>query len=59
MNSLKETVAKLLKSFGQMSVDDINVTLRQLRTNVSYAYDVFSKGGREDLKEKKEQIERV
>ena len=42
-----------------MSVDDINVTLRQLDTNVSYAHDVFSKGGKEDLKEKKEQIEGV
>ena len=56
---LKENVTYLLNSFGQMEVDYINATLRELAVNVTRADQVFTNGSREDLKEKKEQIERV
>ena len=59
MNELKGNVTELLESFGSMSVDGINSTLRMLTANVTYANGIFSSGGRADLLEKREQINRV
>ena len=59
VNQLSGIVTELLNSFGSMSVDGINNTLQMLKTNVTYANQIFSSGGRADLVEKRDQIERV
>lgn len=59
VDELNENVTELLESFGSMSVDSINKTLQMLKTNVSYAEEIFSSGGRENLQKKQQQINRV
>ena len=59
VNELNGNVTELLESFGSMSVDSINSTLQMLKTNVSYAEEIFSSGGRENLQKKQQQINRV
>ena len=59
MNELKGNVTELLQSFGSMSVEGINSTLQMLKANATYANGIFSSGGRADLLEKREQINRV
>ena len=59
VNQLRGNVTELLDSFGSMSVAGINGTLQMLKTNVTYANQVFSSGGRADLVKKREQINRV
>lgn len=59
VDELNENVTELLQSFGSMSVDSINKTLQMLKTNVSYAEEIFSSGGRENLQKKQQQINRV
>lgn len=59
VNELNGNVTELLESFGSMSVDNINSTLQMLKTNVSYAEEIFSSGGRENLQKKQQQINRV
>ena len=59
VEELSGNVTELLESFGSMSVDSINKTLQTLKTNVSYAEEIFSSGGRENLQKKQQQINRV
>lgn len=59
VNQLNGNVTELLESFGSMSVDSINSTLQMLKKNVSYAEEIFSSGGRENLQKKQQQINRV
>lgn len=59
VNQLRGNVTELLDSFGSVSVAGINGTLQMLKTNVTYANQVFSSGGRADLVKKREQINRV
>lgn len=59
VDELNGNVTELLESFGSMSVDSINKTLQMLKTNVSYAEEIFSSGGRENLQKKQQQINRV
>lgn len=59
VNELNGNVTELLESFGSMSVDSINSTLQTLKANVSYAEEIFSSGGRENLQKKQQQINRV
>ena len=59
VNQLRGNVTELLDSFGSMSVAGINSTLQMLKTNVTYANQMFSSGGRADLVKKREQINRV
>ena len=59
VDELNGNVTELLESFGSMSVDSINQTLQMLKTNVSYAEEIFSSGGRENLQKKQQQINRV
>lgn len=59
INELNGNVTELLESFGSMSVDGINSTLQMLKKNVSYAEEIFSSGGRENLQMKQQQINGV
>jgi len=59
VDELYSNVTELLESFGSMSVESINETLQMLKTNVSYAEEIFSSGGRDDLQKRQQQINRV
>ena len=59
VNELYSNVTELLEWFGSMSVDSINSTLQKLKKNVTYAEEIFSSGGKEDLQKKQQQINRV
>ncbi|PFX13764.1 Laminin subunit gamma-1 [Stylophora pistillata] len=59
VKELYGNVTELLKSFGSMSVDSINSTLQKLKENVTYAEEIFSSGGKEDLQKKQQQINRI
>ena len=59
VKELYGNVTELLESFGSMSVDSINSTLQKLKENVTYAEEIFSSGGKEDLQKKQQQINRV
>lgn len=59
VNELYGNVTELLESFGSMSVDSINSTLQKLKENVTYAEEIFSSGGKEDLQKKQQQINRI
>lgn len=60
VNQLSGNVTELLESFSSgMSVDGINRTLQRLNTNLTYVNQIFNSGGRADLKQKREQINRI
>lgn len=53
-------MTELLESFGTgLSVDGINQTLQLLNDNITYASQIFKSGGQADLKQKRDQINKV
>lgn len=60
VNLLSGNVTELLESFGTgLSVDGINQTLQLLNDNITYASQIFKSGGQADLKQKRDQINKI
>ncbi|XP_015765926.1 PREDICTED: laminin subunit gamma-1-like [Acropora digitifera] len=60
VNKLSGNVTELLESFGTgLSVDGINQTLQLLNDNITYASQIFKSGGQADLKQKRDQINKI